>query len=332
MPKTIFFNKAEGPESLEVVETAIPNPGATEVVVEMKAAGLNRSEYMFLTNTYVFQPSFPSTIGTEGAGIVYDVGSQVTEFKRGDEVCITPNILPQEYGVMGQYVNVPVEALLPKPPELSFDQAASVWMSLSTAYFGLISNGGLKPHFDQTVLVTAASSSLGVAVIQMAKFHGAKVIATSRTSAKKAFLLSMGADHVIATEEEDLQSKVRQFTDGKGFDIGFDMVAGDMIPMLADVAAPHATILLGGLLSLEIPEIPFLPMVMKNLSLRSFHVVLHLLRKPELFEVASKHILEGLRNGHYSAEIDRVFDFPNVADAYAYLANSTQQGKVVVRF
>lgn len=332
MPKEVLFNSAEGPQVLEFVDSAIPIPGKKEVIVEMKAAGLNRSEYMFLTGTYVFKPQFPSRIGTEGSGIINAVGAEVKNFKIGDKVCIIPNILPYEYGVMSEYVKVPVEALTPKPEQLTFEQAASVWMAWSTAYFGLVIKGGLKARKRQTVLVSAASSSVGVAVIQMAKRYGAKVIATSRTREKEMFLKKMGADYVIATNDDDLVDCVNEFTSGKGFDIGFDMVAGDMIEKLAEAAAPSGTLLLCGLLSMEVPHIPFLPLVMKNLSIKSFHVVLHLFRDLPILEQAKQHILEGLKDGAYSAQIDKVFPFEKLAEGYTYLANSSQKGKVVIKF
>ncbi|MEL6483789.1 MAG: alcohol dehydrogenase catalytic domain-containing protein, partial [Bacteroidota bacterium] len=167
--KDYVFDRADGPGELKLIRRPVPVPNSNEVIVSMKAAGLNRSEYMFLTGTYVFQPVFPSKIGTEGAGIIYSLGDEVSGFEIGDEVCVTPNILPQEYGVMGEYVRVPKDALVHKPKQLSFEEAGSIWMALSTAYCGLVVNGGLKRDHGQTVLISAASSSVGVALIQMAK-------------------------------------------------------------------------------------------------------------------------------------------------------------------
>lgn len=331
MNSIVKFNKAEGPEALELLREEIPVPKKNEVVVQMKAAGLNRSEHMYMNGVYVIAPEFPSKIGTEGAGIIHSVGSNVTDLKIGDEVCITPNMLPNEYGVLGNYVVAPKEAIVSKPKEITFNEAASVWMSLSTAYCALVVNGGLKANQNQTVVVTAASSAIGVAVIQMAKRFGARVIATSRGKSKDAFLKQNGADVIIHTDTEDLTEKIMEHTENKGFDIVVDLVLGDFTEKLANAAAPEAIIIAGGILSMEVPEIPFFPIVMKNLKLTSFHVVFHLFRKPEIFKKARLEILDGLKTKQYTPVIDRVFHLEQVTEAYHYLEEGNQKGKVVIQ-
>lgn len=330
MNQIVKFNKAEGPGALELLSESIPIPSQDEVVVQMKAAGLNRSEHMFMNGVYVIAPEFPSKIGTEGAGIIHNVGANVTGINIGDEVCITPNILPNAYGVLGKYIIAPKEAIVPKPKEITFNEAASVWMALSTAYCALVVNGGLEKNKKQIVVVTAASSAIGVGTIQMAKRFGATVIATSRNNNKDSFLKKNGADFIIHTNTENLTDKILEFTNSKGFDIAIDLVLGDFTAKLADAAASEATIIAGGLLSMEVPEIPFFPLVMKNLKLTSFHVVFHLFRKPEVFKEASLEILDGLKNKHYWPVIDKVFTMEQATEAYLYLEENNQKGKVVI--
>lgn len=331
MNSIVKFNKAEGPEALELIIEDIPIPSQDEVIVQMKSTGLNRSEHMYMNGVYVIAPEFPSKIGTEGAGIIHSIGSNVSNLKNGDEVCIIPNILPNEYGVLGKYIIAPKEAIVAKPKEITFNEAASVWMSLSTAYCALVINGGLKDNLNQTVVITAASSAIGVAMIQMSKRFGAKVIATSRGNSKDAFLKENGADIIIHTNTEDLTEKILEHTDNKGFDIAVDLVLGDFTEKLANASAPEATIIVGGILSMEVPEIPFFPIVMKNLKLTSFHVVFHLFRQPEVFKKAHLEILEGLKNKHYTPVIDKVFTLEQATEAYQYLEENNQKGKVVIQ-
>ncbi len=331
MNNIIKFNKAEGPKALELITEDIPKPSQDEVVVQMKTAGLNRSEHMYMSGVYVIAPEFPSKIGTEGAGIIHSLGANVSGFNIGDEVCITPNILPNEYGVLGKYMRIPIEAIILKPKEINFIEAASVWMSLATAYCALISNGGLKKNAGQIVVITGASSAIGVAVIQMAKRYGATVIAISRGNTKDAFLKENGADAIIHTDSEDLTEKILEYTGSKGFDIAIDLVLGTFIEKLANAATQKATIVAGGILSMEVPELPFFPLVMKNLKLTSFHVVFHLFRKPDVFEKAKVEILEGLKNKHYWPVIDKIFTLEQASEAYQYLEASKQKGKIVIQ-
>ncbi len=330
MNTIIKFNKATGPTALEYSDEEIPSPRENEVVVEVKATGLNRSEHMYMSGVYVIEPEFPSKIGTEAAGIIYSVGENIIDFKAGDEVCITPNILPNEYGVLGKFIVAPIEAIIHKPKELNFKEAASVWMAFSTAYCALILNGGLKRNANQTVVITAASSAIGAAMVQMAKRFGATVIVTSRNNTKDNFLKENGADYIIHTANENLTEKILEYTNHKGFDIAVDLVLGDFTEKLANAASPEATIVAGGLLSMEIPQIPFFPLVMKNLKLTSFHVVFHLFRKPEVFNQAKVEILNGLQHKEYWPVIDKVFNLEQATQAYQYLEKGNQKGKVVI--
>ncbi len=331
MNTIIKFNKATGPTALEYSNEEISNPSENEVVVEVKATGLNRSEHMYMSGVYIIEPEFPSKIGTEAAGIIYSVGENVIDFKAGDEVCITPNILPNEYGVLGKFIVAPIEAIIHKPKELNFKEAASVWMAFSTAYCALILNGGLKRNANQTVVITAASSAIGAAMVQMAKRYGATVIATSRKDTKDDFLKENGADFIIPTDTESLTEKILEYTNEEGFNVAIDLVLGDFTEELANAASPEATIVAGGLLSMEIPQIPFFPLVMKNLKLTSFHVVFHLFRKPKIFEEAKKEILDGLKNKKYWPVLDKIFTLEQTIQAYQYLESGVQKGKVIIK-
>ncbi|MGR9089117.1 MAG: zinc-dependent alcohol dehydrogenase family protein [Gammaproteobacteria bacterium] len=330
MARIVRFDKIGGPENLQIVEEAPAAPGAGEVQVDVKAAGLNRAEYLFLQGQYFEQPQLPSRIGVEGSGIITAVGAGVTNYAVGDEVSITPNLSPAKYGVLGESTVVPVAALAPKPDGMTFEQAAAIWMAYPTAYGGLVEVGGMKKDAGQVVVISAASSSVGLPAIQIAKAFGATVIATSRSRAKADPIMAAGADHLIATGEENFAERVMEITNGVGFNIAFDPVAGDFLGTLADGAAIEATIVEYGALSMSETPFPLFPAIGKGLRVCGFHLVYNLFQYPDRTERALADLGAGFANGTYSPVIDRVFALADVADAYRHMEGNQQIGKIIV--
>lgn len=328
--KKVIFNEIGGTEVLQVQDLAVPTPKAHEVLVKVKSCGLNRAELLFFQGQYLFQPEFPAQLGLEASGVIEAVGSEVTKFRVGQEVCLTPNVMPTEYGFIGEYALAPIEAVIPKPNNISFAEAASVWMSYATAYGGLVFRGSLQKNGGQVVLISAASSSVGLAAIQIAKKHGATVIATTRTSKKKEFLAEQGADFVIATEEENLSERVMEITTNKGFDIAFDPIAGTFVNTLAEAAGHESTIVIYGILSLEDTPLPLFPLFLKGIRIEAIHLVFHVLQHSERFAETKEHILSGLTDGSYHPVVDKTFTLEEVAAAYEYMESNAQQGKILI--
>jgi NADPH:quinone reductase-like Zn-dependent oxidoreductase len=328
--KIVRFNSIGGPNVLEITEEQLAAPKDNEVLVDIKAAGLNRAEYLYMQGLYLVEPKLPSRIGVEGSGVIEAVGSNVTSFEVGQEVSITPNMSPAEYGVIGEKAIIPVQALAPKSPDISFEEAAAIWMAFPTAYGGLVEVGGLKQGEEQYVVVSAASSSVGLPAIQIAKNHGAKVIATSRDFSKRNALLDAGADHVIATSEEDFAARVMEITEGHGFDIAFDPIGGPFLETLADGAAVEATIVVYGALAMSDTSFPLFPAIGKGLRVCGFHLVYNLFDHVDRTERAMAHLGENLANGKYKPIIDRVFPLSEVAQAYEHMAGGEQIGKIIV--
>lgn len=330
MARIVRFTEIGGPEKLHIVEEEPGQPGAGEVLVKVKTAGLNRAELLYMQGQYLVAPKLPSRIGVEGAGVIAAVGPGVTGYAAGDEVSITPNMSPDRYGVIGEYALVPVEALAPKAAAVSFEVAAAIWMAYPTAYGGLVEVGGLRAGAGQHVVITAASSSVGLPAIQIAKAHGATVIATSRGASKKAALLKAGADHVIVTSEEDFAARVMDITNGRGFDLAFDAVAGPFLETLAAGAAIEATIVEYGALAMAPTPFPLFPAIGKGLRVCGFHLVYNLFQHADRTQRALAHLGANLANGTYAPVIDRVFTLDQVADAYRHMAAGDQIGKIIV--
>jgi NADPH:quinone reductase-like Zn-dependent oxidoreductase len=211
---------------------------------------------MFFHNQYIQQPKLPSGLGYEAAGVVVAVGPEVDKNWMGKTAAVIPGFSMSDYGMVGEEVIAPAAMLGEYPAKLSAAEGAAIWMQYLTAYGALIPIAHLgKGDF---VVITAASSSVGLAAIEIAKSEGASSIATTRKSNKKAELRSLGADHVIATEEEDLVARVNEITGGKGARVIFDPVAGPFVEKLAEAAAPGGIIFQYGLLSMEPTPFPLL--------------------------------------------------------------------------
>src|SRR6202048_168874 len=224
MSRTIKFAKAGGPEVLEFIEMEVPAPGPHEVRIKVKAIGINRAESMWRNDKYVESPIFPAGLGYDCAGIVDAVGKDVTDFAVGDTVSTIPAFSLNKYSTYGEVILAPDHAVVKHPESLSFVEAASVWMMFITAYGALVFDAQVKA--GDFVIIPAASSSVGLAAIQIANYARATSIALTRTSAKRKQLIEARATHVIAAEEVDLVEEVMRITDGKGARVVFDPVGG----------------------------------------------------------------------------------------------------------
>src|SRR5688500_12967181 len=218
MSKVVRIHELGAPEVLRIEELEVGAPGAAELRIRVQAIGLNRSEAAFRAGQYPVKPKLPTLMGYEACGIVEALGPGVTEFRAGERVCVLPSYRFGEYGVYGEQAIVPVRSVLAAPAGLSSNEAASIWMQYLTAMAIIEVTHATVGDF---VIIRAASSSVGLAAIQLANWAGATPIAATRRNDKRQALLAQGAKHVIATEEQDLVTEVMKITDGKGARIVF---------------------------------------------------------------------------------------------------------------
>lgn len=315
--------KLDGPEGLEVRFEPRPAPGPGQVLLEMKALGLNRAEAMFARGSYLVQPELPSRIGVEGVGIVAALGEGVEGLAVGQRVAALSPLDMLEHGLAADYSLATPSMLVRDIAKFTDVELAAFWIAHLTAYAGLVQQGRLQK--GQTALVTAASSSAGLAAIAVAKAHGARVVATTRSGGKADALRAAGADRVIASHHESIA------TCGESFDVAFDAVGG---PGVADIGAAMARggrIVVYGLLSGN-PETPFplFPAFGSNLSVTAFHVGFHCLAIPEQRADATEWLSAAARTDAIKPTIDSTFELDAIADAYRHLEGSEQIGKIVV--
>src|ERR1700732_4763185 len=327
MSRSIKFVKAGGPEVLEFVEVQVPAPGPNEVRIKVKAIGINRAEAMWRADDYTEPVKFPAGLGYEAAGIVDAVGKDVSGFAAGDEVNVIPSFSLNDYATYGEVILVPEHAVVRQPKALSFTEAASVWMMFVTAYGALIEDA--KVTKGDFVLIPAASSSVGLAAIQIANYAGATTIALTRTSAKKQQLLDAGAVHVIATEEVDLVGEVMRIPHGQGARVAFDPVGGPSFPKLVSALAFGGIIYIYGLLGTGVTPLPVLEMIAKVPTIKAHNIWLTSGNETRR-KAAIEFVTKGLETGALKPVIDRTFTFDEMADAHRYLEQSGQFGKIVV--
>jgi NADPH:quinone reductase-like Zn-dependent oxidoreductase len=327
MPKIVRFYETGGPEVLKIEELPLVEPGAGEVRLKVEAIGLNRAEIMFRQGQYLEAPELPSRVGYEAAGIVDAVGAGTSGIKIGDRVSTIPSFSMGAYGVYGESAVVPAYAVAHYPGSLSTVEGAAIWMQYLTAFGALIEFGHMNK--DASVLITAGSSSVALAAIQITKSVGALAIATTRGGGKKSFLMDMGADYVIVTDEQDLVERAMDITSGKGVSMVFDPVAGPLLGKLAEAAAPGATIFEYGALSPLPTTFPLFAALGKGLTVRGY-TLFEIVRNPERLARGKQFVYSGLESGALKPIIDRTFPLESIVDAHRYMESNQQKGKIVV--
>lgn len=310
---------------LRIEDVAVGQPGAGEAKLRVESVGLNRAESMYYHGQYFEKPELPSGVGYEVYGEVTAVGPDVDPGLVGKKFATWPGYSMNKYPSLAEEAIVPAQWLAAVPPQLSPVEAAAVWMQYGTAYGPLIEFGKVGP--GDFVILPAASSSVGLAAIELVKAAGAVSIAATRTSDKKARLLELGADHVIATQEEDLPARVREITGGKLSRVVFDPVGGDYVSTLAQATADEGTIYLYGMLSGQPTMYPLVGFS-RGVAVRGASI--HQMTKPERFERVKQDIYDRLAAGKLKPVIAKTFPFAESVEAYRYLESNQQIGKVVI--
>lgn len=326
--KAVRFNELGDASVLKIESVPVAEPGDNEIRIKVCAIGLNRAEVMFREGKYLETPQLPSGLGYEAAGIVDAVGKNISGFNVGDSVSTVPNFSMRQYGVYAEFAIVPDYAVVNSPASFSMEQSSAVWMQYLTAYGALLELGELKQ--GQHVLITAASSSVGVASIQLAKTLGAVVIAATRGESKKPFLLNQGADFVIQTDSEDLVSRMKEITSGKGAELIFDPVGGPLLEKLAEVATTAGQIIEYGALDAQPTPYPLFTALAKALTIRGY-TLFEITQDKERLDKAKAYLLPLFEAKKLIPVIDKVFSFDQVQQAHEYMESNQQMGKIVIR-
>lgn len=327
MARVVRFHEAGGPGVLRLEEVEVRPPAIDEVQIAVRAIGLNRAESMFRRDAYVETPVFPAQLGYEAAGVVRAIGAQVTTCEVGDAVGVIPPSSITRWGTYGELINVPADYVAHHLDSLNWEEAAALWMSSATAYGALVD--GAQIRAGDHVAITAASSSVGIAAIQIALAHGAVPIALTRTTAKKTALLEAGAEHVVVTQAEDPVARLNEITGGAGVRVVFDAVGGPQIAKLTSAMAPHGVLVVYGQLSPETTPLPMFDLMVKSLTVKGFIYKTYLADAGRR-EALKAFVADAVATGRLRPRIGQIFPLEQIVEASRYLESNQQFGKVVV--
>jgi NADPH:quinone reductase-like Zn-dependent oxidoreductase len=327
MIRSFRIHEFGGPEVLRIEEVEVEKPGEGEVRIRVRAIGINRTEITLRSGRLPAKPPLPTKIGWEAAGEIEAIGAGVNGFAIGDRVAMVPAYAASRYGLYGESSLAPARSLVKIPDGVSFEQAAATWAAYGTAWAGLIALGKLAA--GQTIVLPAASSSVGLAAIQIANRVGARPIALTRTSAKADELRARGAAAIVATEEQDLVSEIKRLTDGKGADLVFDPVGGPTFAKLVEATATGGLLILYGALSRDPTVVPPFPIFARNLTIRGLAITAYTADDTQL-AVLKRFVTEGLADGSLSPAIARTFPFDEIVEAHRFMEAGSQIGKIVI--
>lgn len=298
-------------------------PGSGQVVVDVRAAGVNFPDVLTVQGKYQVRPPLPFTPGNEFAGVLRAVGPDVAGFAPGDRV-----IGFTRTGAFAEQALAPVEALMPMPPEMDFDTAASITLTYGTSYHGVVDRGQLQA--GETMLVLGAAGGVGLAAIEIGKALGARVIAAASSDEKLAVCREHGADVLINYAASDLREAIKAATDGKGPDVIYDPVGGPYSEPALRSIAWRGRHLVVGFAAGEIPKLPWNLMLLKGASVVGVFWGELVRREPQANLAAMRTMLGWMAEGKLKPLVSQRYALADTAQALNDMAARKVTGKVVI--
>jgi NADPH2:quinone reductase len=313
--------------NVEIEVLTLEEPKDHEVLIRVKAASVNFPDLLMTKGMYQHKPELPFVLGMEGSGIVEGVGKAVIKVKIGDEVT---------FGAMGkgafsEYVVVGENSVEAKPSNLTFAEAASFQTAYLTAYVSLVRCGNLVK--GETLLVHGSTGGVGMAAVQLGKFLGANVIATGTSQEKLEHTLEWGADHTILTHvngEVEFRNEVKEITNGKGADVIYDPVGGDVFDHSIRCINWGGRILIVGFASGRIPTLPINMALIKGFSVVGVRAGEFGRRNPEKGLENNIEIRKICEAGHFKPHVCKAFPLNEAKESIHFLSQRKLVGKVVV--
>jgi NADPH2:quinone reductase len=306
-----------------VDDWAEPELGENDVLVEVKAAGLNFPDVLVIQGKYQFQPDLPFVPGGESAGVVAAVGSAVSRFKPGDKV-----ISATGTGAFCEKIAANEHALIPMPDSLSFEQAAGISITYFTSYHALKQRANIQP--GETLLVLGAAGGVGTTAVELGKLMGAKVIAAASSDEKLELCKQLGADEVINYSTTSLKDAVKELTGGKGVDVVYDPVGGDYAEPAIRSMAWNGRYLVIGFASGPIPKIPLNLTLLKGCSIVGVFWGRFTGEEPKVHQQNIAELWELFNSGKLNPVVTDVFPLEQYEEAYNCMIERRARGKVII--
>ena len=322
--KAVICKEHGLPEKLELVtDWEEPSVGEHDVLIDVKAAGLNFPDVLMIQGKYQMQPDMPFIPGGECAGVVEAVGDKVSRFKVGDKVLSAGGS-----GAFCQKIAVHELGAFPMPDGLSFEQAAGVSITYFTSYYALKQRANLQP--GETLLVLGAAGGVGTSAIELGKHMGAKVIAAASTDEKLEVCKKLGADEVINYSEANLKDAIKELTGGKGVDVVYDPVGGDYSEPAIRGMAWKGRYLVIGFASGPIPKIALNLTLLKGCSLVGVFWGRFAGEEPEVNLKNIEELWALFASGKISPVVTDSFPVEQYEEAFNCMMERRARGKVII--
>jgi NADPH2:quinone reductase len=323
--KAIVCSSYGPPENLSLEEIDNPVAGDNEAVVEVYAAALNFPDGLQIQGKYQFQPPMPFTPGSEVGGVVISAGPGLEGFAVGDRVMATPGI-----GGLAEQVVVKADGLRKIPDSMDFKTAASFAMIYTTSYYGLKQRANLKP--GETLLVLGSSGGVGLAAVELGKVMGAKVIAAASSDEKLEFVSQFKPDATLNYGDGELKERVKQLTDGRGADVIYDPVGGDLFDQACRCINWNGRLLVVGFTSGRIPEYKANLALLKGSSMVGVFLGRFRKEEPAEYEKNFTELLDLYGAGKLKPIVTQSFAVKDYVQAFNIFTERRVMGKVTLEF
>jgi NADPH2:quinone reductase len=321
--KAVLCERYGPPEALKIAELPDPQPGRGEAVVEVKAAALNFFDTLIIAGRYQVKPALPFSPAAEFAGTVASLGEGVREVAVGDRVCGYIG-----YGAAREKAVAPASALVRIPKELDFERAAGLTITYGTALHALVDRARIKK--GETLAVLGAAGGVGLAAVEVGKLLGARVIACASSAEKLAFAREHGADDSIDYSREDLKERLRALTDGRGADVVFDPVGGELAEPAVRATAWEGRYLVVGFTG-GIPTLPLNHVLLRGCAVIGVAWGALLRHDASRLRAIVAQIVQWAAERRVSVHIDAVYPLARTAEALAAIAGRKVKGKIVLK-
>src|SRR5690349_19336604 len=321
--RAVRVHELTGPAALRVDEVPDPTVSAGQVLIEVKAAGVNFPDILQTRGQYQFKPTPPFSPGGEVAGVVRAVGDGVTRVKVGDRVATT-----MLYGGFAEQVVVPEISVVPLPDGVSFEVGAATLLTYATTIHALADRAAL--HKGESLLVLGAAGGVGIAAVELGALIGARVIAAASSAEKLAFCREHGAAETIDYNREDLKERIKALTGGNGVDVIYDPVGGSLTEAAVRGMAWQGRYLVVGFASGEIPKLPLNLVLLKGCQIVGVFWGSFAMREPARNRAHAEQIFAWVAEGKLNPAVDTALPFTDAAEALNRLERRQVKGKIVL--
>ncbi len=321
--RAVRVHELTGPQALRVDDIAEPSAGAGQVLIDVKAAGVNFPDVLLTRGMYQFKPNPPFSPGGEAAGIVRAVGTGVTSVAVGDRVAA--NVL---YGAFAERIVVPELAVTKLPAEVSFEVGAATLLTYLTTFHALVDRAAIRD--GESLLVLGAAGGVGIAACELGALLGAKVIAAASTDDKLAFCREHGASETINYARDDLKERIKALTKGNGVDVVYDPVGGSLAEPALRGTGWQGRYLVIGFASGEIPKIPLNLVLLKGCQIVGVFWGSFAMREPARNRDHAVQIFKWVAEGKLRPAVDAVLPFEQAGEALVRLEQRKVKGKLVL--